>query len=67
MLGLGLPEWLLIIGVVGGLIFTFRTMARASVAYAKAREARERQALVDASKAHETSDQQVQGSEGDTR
>lgn len=67
MLGLGLPEWLLIIGLVGGLIITFRTMARASVAYAKAREARERQALVDASKPVEIVDQQAKGSEGDER
>ena len=41
MLGLGWPEWLLIIGLVGGLWLTFRIMARASVAYAKARQARE--------------------------
>lgn len=67
MLGLGLPEWLLIIGLVGGLIITFRTMARASVAYAKAREARERQALVDASNSVEILDQQAKGSEGDER
>ena len=40
-LGLGLPEWLLIIGLVGGLWLTFRIMARASVAYEKARQARE--------------------------
>ncbi|HWL65493.1 MAG TPA: hypothetical protein VNP73_05915 [Actinomycetota bacterium] len=40
-LGLGLPEWLLIIGLVGGLWVTFKVMARASVAYEKARQARE--------------------------
>ena len=40
-LGLGLPEWLLIIGLVGGLWLTFRVMARASVAYERARKARE--------------------------
>ena len=71
MLGLGLPEWLLIIGLVGGLIITFRTMARASVAYAKAREARERQALVDASKQAEhpehQHEQHERGSEGETK
>ena len=40
-LGLGLPEWLTIIGLVGGLVLTFWVMARASVAYDKARQARE--------------------------
>ena len=41
-LGLGWPQWLTIIGLVGGLLLTFKIMARASVAYAKAREERER-------------------------
>lgn len=41
MLGLGWPEWLLILGLIGGLLITFKVMARASVAYAKAREMRE--------------------------
>jgi len=36
---LGLPEWLTIIGLLGGLILTFYVMARASVAY----EAKRRQ------------------------
>ena len=40
-LGLGLPEWLTIIGLVGGLILTFKVMARASVRYEQARRARE--------------------------
>lgn len=40
LLGLGWAEWLTIIGLVGGLILTFRIMARASVAYEKARKAR---------------------------
>ena len=40
-LGLGWPEWLTIIGLVGGLWLTFKVMARASVAYEKARKARE--------------------------
>lgn len=44
MLGLGWPEWLLIVGLVGGLLITFKVMARASVAYAKAREMREARA-----------------------
>jgi hypothetical protein len=38
--GLGLPEWLTIIGLVGGLILTFVVMARASVAYERKRLAR---------------------------
>ncbi|CAN5621404.1 hypothetical protein BH24ACT26_BH24ACT26_15990 [soil metagenome] len=42
LLGLGLPEWLLIIGLVGGLVLTFRIMARASVKYEEARRRRER-------------------------
>lgn len=44
MLGLGWPEWLLIVGLVGGLLITFKVMARASVAYARAREMREARA-----------------------
>lgn len=41
MFGLGWAEWLLIAGLVGGLLLTFKVMARASVAYARAREMRE--------------------------
>jgi hypothetical protein len=41
LLGLGLPEWLTIVGLLGGLWLTFRLMARASLAYEKARQARE--------------------------
>ena len=44
ILGLGLPEWLTIIGLVGGLILTFKVMARASVRYEQARRAREQRA-----------------------
>ena len=40
-LGLGWPEWLTIIGLVGGLWLTFKVMARASVRYEQARLARE--------------------------
>jgi hypothetical protein len=40
-LGLGWPEWLTIIGLVGALWLTFKVMARASVAYEKARKTRE--------------------------
>jgi hypothetical protein len=43
-LGLGWPEWLTIIALVGGLWLTFKVMARASVAYEKARKAREAEA-----------------------
>jgi hypothetical protein len=39
--GLGWPEWLTIIGLVGGLLLTFKMMARASLAYEKARRRRE--------------------------
>jgi hypothetical protein len=39
--GLGLPEWLTIIALVAALWLTLKLMARASVAYEKAREARE--------------------------
>ena len=41
LLGLGWAEWLTIVGLVGGLILTFKVMARASVAYEKARQRRE--------------------------
>ncbi len=40
-LGLGFPEWVTIVGIVGALILTFWMMARASVAYERARRARE--------------------------
>ena len=41
ILGLGLPEWLTIIGLVAGLLLTFYLMAKGAVAYEKARLARE--------------------------
>lgn len=41
LFGLGLPEWLTAIGLVGGLVLTFRIMARASLAYEQARRRRE--------------------------
>ncbi|HEX2235507.1 MAG TPA: hypothetical protein VHK89_04460 [Actinomycetota bacterium] len=41
LLGLGLPEWLTIAGLVGGLLLTFAVMARASVRYEEARRRRE--------------------------
>jgi beta-lactamase regulating signal transducer with metallopeptidase domain len=41
LLGLGIPEWLTIIGLLGGLILTFYIMAKASVAYERKRKARE--------------------------
>jgi hypothetical protein len=43
LLGLGLPEWLTIIGLLGGLVLTFYVMAKASVAYEAKRKERERQ------------------------
>jgi hypothetical protein len=39
--GLGWPQWLTIIGLVGGLVVTFWVMAKASAAYERARLARE--------------------------
>jgi hypothetical protein len=41
LFGLGLPEWLAIIGLLGGLVLTFYVMARASVAYEAKRQRRE--------------------------
>jgi hypothetical protein len=41
LFGLGLPEWLTIIGLLGGLILTFYIMGKASVAYERKRRARE--------------------------
>ncbi len=41
MLGLGWPEWLTIIGLVGGLLLAFIVMARAAVRYEEARRRRE--------------------------
>jgi hypothetical protein len=49
-LGLGLPEWLTIIGLVGGLFLTFYLMAKGSVAYERARIAREAAAREQADK-----------------
>ena len=40
-LGLGVPEWLTIIGLLGGLLLTFKVMARASLRYEQARRVRE--------------------------
>jgi hypothetical protein len=41
LFGLGLPQWLTIIALIGGLWLTFWVMGRASVAYERARKARE--------------------------
>ena len=41
LFGLGLPEWLTAIGLVGGLVLTFRVMARASIAHEEARRRRQ--------------------------
>ena len=40
-LGLGPAEWVTILALLGGLWLTFKIMARASVAYERARQARE--------------------------
>jgi hypothetical protein len=54
-LGLGWPQWLTIIALVGGLWLTFKMMARASIAYENARKAREaRQEALAKEKADET-------------
>jgi hypothetical protein len=42
LFGLGLPEWLTIVGLVGGLLLTFVVMAKASFHYEEARRRRER-------------------------
>jgi hypothetical protein len=42
LFGLGVAEWLTIVGLVGGLLLTFVVMARVSVRYEQARRARER-------------------------
>jgi len=44
---LGWPEWLTIIGLVGGLFLTFYVMVRGARAYERARERREQQAIED--------------------
>ena len=41
LLGLGWPQWLTIVGLVGGLILTFWVMAKAAKSYERARLARE--------------------------
>ena len=43
LLGLGWPQWLTIVALVGGLILTVKMMARATTAYERARKAREQQ------------------------
>jgi hypothetical protein len=41
LFGLGWPEWLTIVGGVGGLLLTFWLMAKASISYERARRVRE--------------------------
>jgi CHASE1-domain containing sensor protein len=41
LFGLGWPQWLTIIALIGGLLLTFWVMAKASVHYEKARQSRE--------------------------
>ena len=47
MFGLGWPQWLTIIGLVGGLVLTFWVMVKASASYERARLAREAKAEAD--------------------
>ena len=44
VLGLGWPQWLTIIAMVGALFLTFKVMARASIAYERKRREREQAA-----------------------
>lgn len=41
VLGLGWPQWLTIIALVGAVFLTFKVMARASLAYERKRRLRE--------------------------
>ncbi len=41
MLGLGWPQWLLIIGLTGGLLLTFKVMVAAAASYERARQRRD--------------------------
>jgi hypothetical protein len=41
LFGLGWPQWVTIIALVGGLLLTFKMMAKASIRYEAARKARE--------------------------
>jgi CHASE1-domain containing sensor protein len=45
MLGLGWPQWITIIALIVGLLVTFKVMARASIAYERARRRREQQGM----------------------
>lgn len=45
LFGLGWPEWMVIVGLVGGLLLTFWLMAKGQVAYERRRQARD--AMVD--------------------
>jgi hypothetical protein len=45
LFGLGWPQWLTILALVGALILTLKLMARASVSYEKARQKREQQSM----------------------
>ena len=44
MFGLGWPEWLTIVGILGALWLTLKMMARASVAYERRNQAKEQAA-----------------------
>ena len=45
ILGLGWPEWVTIISLIGGLVLTFYVMAKASVAYERKGQQREAMAV----------------------
>jgi CHASE1-domain containing sensor protein len=55
LFGLGLPEWVTIIALIAGLWLTLKMMARASVAYEKARKAREQRSADQANEDEEVS------------
>jgi hypothetical protein len=57
LFGLGWPQWLTIVALIGGLFLTFWIMAKASVHYEKAREAREQREARDD---HQPSDRKDQ-------
>ena len=63
LFGLGVPEWLTIIGLVGGLWLTFWLMAKASVRYEQARLAREARAGAEPPEDAGGSDDQAHGKE----
>ncbi len=45
LFGLGWPQWLTILALIGALILTLKLMGRASASYEKARRRREQQSM----------------------